>query len=279
MRHWHLIIFRGKSFAHHHQVRSDAAKKYRTQILNIRTNPAADALRAAMLAVGGVHLRSKHNSADQKGAWAIVRAGKAQVLSLVRKSIDAQQATNMPMDKGDVEMILAALLSCTIASVSVIKHGVESTRPHIAHNWIRQMLTAQSLAADESWHELLTSVLSLVDRLGGAPALLRETRVEGDTKPQQMSAFRFLLEQLAIRDVFGCMTTELAPSMLNVAFSPWFFEAEGWSRGDDEWESIERMFGISRGMVDVIARVSIVLHLALIVGRSSVGGPWRSRVW
>ena len=126
-------------------------------------------------------------------------------------------------------------------------------------------LTTQSLAADESWHELLTSVLSLVDRLGGAQALMREGRHAHDPlhgaldgkMHVHMTSFRFLLEQLAIRDVFGCMTTELAPSMLNVAFSPWFFEAEGWSRGDDEWESIERMFGISRGMVDVIARVSI----------------------
>lgn len=54
-----------------------------------------------------------------------------------------------------------------------------------------------------------------------------------------------MLEQLAIRDVFGCMTTQLPPSILNIAFSPWFFEAEQWSYGDDEWESVERMFGES----------------------------------
>lgn len=87
------------------------------QTLIISVNPAADALRAAILAVGAVHLRFTHDSSDQKGAWAIVRASKAKVLSLVRRSIDSQQATNTPMDKGDVEMILAALLSCTIASV------------------------------------------------------------------------------------------------------------------------------------------------------------------
>jgi hypothetical protein len=52
------------------------------------------------------------------------------------------------------------------------------------------------------------------------------------------------------------MTTEMVPTILNTAFSPWFFEAEGWSKGDHEWESVERMFGISRGMVDLIARVS-----------------------
>lgn len=69
------------------------------------------------------------------------------------------------------------------------------------------------------------------------------------------------MEQLAIRDVFGCMTTELAPSILQDAFTPWFFEAESWSRTDLEWESVERMFGISRGMVDMIARVSRLISV------------------
>lgn len=83
-------------------------------------------------------------------------------------------------------------------------------------------------------------MLALVDRLGGASNLIREGTHE------HLSSFRFFLEQLAIRDVFGCMTTQMSPSILNVAFSPWFFEAEGWSNRDDEWESVERMFGALR---------------------------------
>lgn len=114
----------------------------------------------------------------------------------------------------------------------------------------RPALTRQSLAADEAWHSLLTSVLSLITRMGGAQALLV------DSPRDHLSPSRFVLEQLAIRDVFGCMTTELAPSILRDAFTPWFFEAESWSRCENEWESIERMFGMSRGMVDLIARVS-----------------------
>jgi hypothetical protein len=51
------------------------------------------------------------------------------------------------------------------------------------------------------------------------------------------------MEQLATRDVFGCLTTGVAPTFLSTAFSPWFFECETWSAADDEWESVERMFG------------------------------------
>jgi len=88
--------------------------------------------------------------------------------------------------------------------------------------------------------------------MGGAQSLLR------DAPRDHLSPARFVLEQLAIRDVFGCMTTEAAPTILRDAFTPWFFEAESWSRTDQEWESVERMFGISRGMVDLIARVRIL---------------------
>lgn len=88
-----------------------------------------------------------------------------------------------------------------------------------------------------------------------------------DSPRDHLSPSRFVLEQLAIRDVFGCMATELAPSILRDAFTPWFFEAESWSRSENEWESIERMFGMSRGMVDLIARVSCCLssHLTPVV--------------
>lgn len=87
---------------------------------DLRTSPAADALRAAMLAVGAVHMRYRHDSTDQAGAWNVVRVAKAKVLGLVRQRIDAQEAASSALDKGDVELMIAALLSCTIASVRVI---------------------------------------------------------------------------------------------------------------------------------------------------------------
>lgn len=102
----------------------------------------------------------------------------------------------------------------------------------------------------------------MVERLGGAQVLLQEGSQE------QLSSFRFFLEQLAVRDVFGCMTTQQAPRLLDTAFSPWFLEAEQWSRGDHEWESVERMFGISRGMVGFMARVSSSRATALTVSRA-----------
>ncbi|WVQ66371.1 uncharacterized protein L199_004551 [Kwoniella botswanensis] len=185
------------------------------------TNPAADALRSAILAVGGVHLTYSTNPNDQAAAWRITKSSKVKVMNLIRQTLEDKDGKPKVLEKENIELVLAALLSCTIAS---------------------------SLAADDSWHHLLSSVLSLIDQLGGAQNILQ------DAPRDRLSPYRFFMEQLAIRDVFGCMTTELAPSILQDAFTPWFFEAESWSRSDFEWESVERMFGISRGMVDMISR-------------------------
>lgn len=64
-------------------------------------------------------MRYRHDPTDQQGAWNIVRVAKTKVLGLVRQRIDAQEAANCALEKGDVELMIAALLSCTIASVRI----------------------------------------------------------------------------------------------------------------------------------------------------------------
>ncbi|TYJ57772.1 hypothetical protein B9479_001382 [Cryptococcus floricola] len=198
-------------------------------------NPAADALRIAMLAVGSVHLHYTTHPNSQAIANKICKSAKDKVLSMVKQTLQDQDGRPKQLSHDDMELVLGALLSCTIAS---------------------------SLAADDSWHHLLSSVLILIDQLGGPENILR------DAPRDRISPCRFFMEQLAIRDVFGCMTTELAPSILQDAFSPWFFTAQTWSRTDLEWESVERMFGISRGMVDLIAR-----SCGLIAAVRALGKP------
>jgi hypothetical protein len=79
--------------------------------------PACDALRAAILAVGAVHLRHIHFPKDKAAASKVARGSISKVLDLVRQVIDAQTPSK-PLENQDIEFIMAALLSCTIASVS-----------------------------------------------------------------------------------------------------------------------------------------------------------------
>jgi hypothetical protein len=71
-----------------------------------------------MLAVGAVHLRYVSNPDDQEGAWRITRTTRPRVLELVRCALEAPDGTPKSIDKTEVELVLAALLSCIIASVS-----------------------------------------------------------------------------------------------------------------------------------------------------------------
>lgn len=71
-----------------------------------------------MLAVGAVHLRYVSNPNDQEGAWRITQATRPRVLELVRCALEGPDGTPKTVDKTEVELVLAALLSCTIASVS-----------------------------------------------------------------------------------------------------------------------------------------------------------------
>lgn len=95
----------------------------------------------------------------------------------------------------------------------------------------------QSLSGDDAWGEVLSAAINHVDSQGGAQALLRRG------SRTRLSPYRFCLEQLAIRNTVGCLTTGMAPTVLNIPFLPWFFEAEGWSCNEGERESVEIMFG------------------------------------
>jgi len=84
---------------------------------------------------------------------------------------------------------------------------------------------------------MLTGAVRLVDRSGGADKLV--ARCPKD----QFSPTRFVLEQLAVRDVVACMTLGRRPSIIKQPFEPWFFEIERHSAREVEWESVERQFG------------------------------------
>lgn len=63
------------------------------------------------------------------------------------------------------------------------------------------------------------------------------------------------MDELVTRDVFGSMATGTAPVFLASGFEPWFLEAE------DGAEDMHSMFGMSRGMIDFLARVSGFDHV------------------
>jgi hypothetical protein len=72
-----------------------------------------------MLAVGGVHLQYCHNPKDQAAALRITQMAKKKVLQLVGLTIRDAEGRDRAVAQSETELVMAALLSCTIASVRV----------------------------------------------------------------------------------------------------------------------------------------------------------------
>ena len=124
------------------------------------------------------------------------------------------------------------------------------------------------------WSENFEYAIRLVSKRGGPQAVL-------SSDPTNFTR-RFLLENLTTHDIFsksrigtrssgggnlrvdgpllyftGCFITQKEPVLMD-RFDPWWYSCIETSSRSWEWESVERTFGISRGMVDFIARVSVI---------------------
>ncbi|BEJ10616.1 hypothetical protein CspHIS471_0100380 [Cutaneotrichosporon sp. HIS471] len=198
-------------------------------------SPSSDALRIALLAVGAVRLRYADDPSNQQAAQRIAGDARRKALKLLDPILrEPEKYMN------EIESTLAAMLSCIVAC---------------------------TLAADNTWEDTLVMAVRLIDRLGGAQMVVSLSLKD------QYSVTRFVLEQLAVRDVVACMTLGRRPSIIRQPFEPWFFEIERWSHREVEWESVERLFGVTRGMVDVMARACSLIGTARETqALQSVGG-------
>jgi hypothetical protein len=160
--------------------------------------------------VGAVRLRYADDPDNQRAAQRIAGDARRKIMKLLEPILREPEKY-----MSEIEGALAAMLSCIVAC---------------------------TLAADNTWEETLITAVRLIGRLGGAQ------KVVALSLKDQYSVTRFVLEQLAVRDVIACMTLGRRPSIIRQPFEPWFFEIERWSGREVEWESVERLFGKSAVM-------------------------------
>lgn len=101
--------------------------------------------------------------------------------------------------------------------------------------------------ADKSWKQNLDFAIRMMYKRGGPAALLAEDPVNFGR--------RFVIEQLTTTDVFSTFTTGEEPLLLGEN-APWWFEFDKTAVSDWQWEAYERQFGMSREMLELVARVS-----------------------
>ncbi|TIA90311.1 hypothetical protein E3P99_01623 [Wallemia hederae] len=127
------------------------------------------------------------------------------------------------------------------------------------------------LSASQDWRQSMNVALALVAKLGGPPAMLGMDRnapgasrkkIDEATK-KSLLIRRTFLEELTAHEVFACLTTGDTPQLIGNDSAWWWFEMMNVdSITPDKYdggESFERSYGMSRTMLDIIAR-SCRLH-------------------
>ncbi|ODN79823.1 hypothetical protein, variant [Cryptococcus amylolentus CBS 6039] len=190
------------------------------------TNSAASAaVRMSMLSTGVAHFT--HETSDAVGpaelgvGWEGQRKKLKELGNKFKRAALANITLAAKVETGD-EQLDSILAACTLVCIRDV------------------------ISADSSWRDNLEFALSLISKKGGPQAMLQG--------PGYSFTRRYLLENLATHDVFSSFVTGKEPSLLGNSDS-WWFDSVETSQTRWEWESVERSFGISRAMVDLMARI------------------------
>ncbi|WVQ99110.1 hypothetical protein IAU59_006242 [Kwoniella sp. CBS 9459] len=200
-----------------------------TPLKLLDTNSAASAaIRMSMLSVGIAHFA--HETKDTVGP---ARLGpdwenQRQKLKEMGKKFKKAALSNVTLaarGEASPDQIDSILAACTLLCIRDV------------------------ISADPSWRDNLEFALNLVGRKGGPQAMLSGSGYSFTR--------RYLLENLATHDVFASFITGKEPAVLG-NYDTWWFDSVETSQTRWEWESVERSFGVSRAMVDLVARIAVL---------------------
>ncbi|WVQ84847.1 hypothetical protein IAT38_007004 [Cryptococcus sp. DSM 104549] len=214
-----------------------------TPLKLLDTNSAASAaIRMSMLSAGVAHFT--HETADAVSKEELGRHWEAQRQTLKEmgnkfKKAALSNITLAARSETSPEQIDSILAACTLLCIRDV------------------------ISADPTWRDNLEFAINLINKKGGPQAMLNG---QGYSFTR-----RYLLENLATHDVFASFITGKEPAMLG-NYDSWWFDSVETSQTRWEWESVERSFGISRAMVDLVARIAGLDSQKRRLGVSLKGG-------
>ncbi|OCF59004.1 hypothetical protein L486_03502 [Kwoniella mangroviensis CBS 10435] len=205
-----------------------------TPVKLLDTNSAASAaIRMSMLSTGIAHFIHETGSSLKntelavmlgKGQWERMR-GKLKEISGKFKKAALSNITLAASSERSPDQVDSILAACTLLCIRDV------------------------ISADPTWRDNLEFALNLITKKGGPQVMLQGS--------EYTFTRRYLLENLATHDVFASFITGKEPSMLG-NYDSWWFDSVETSQTRWEWESVERSFGISRAMVDLVARITVL---------------------
>ncbi|WVW79258.1 hypothetical protein I302_101225 [Kwoniella bestiolae CBS 10118] len=116
---------------------------------------------------------------------------------------------------------------------------------------------SQVMLVSTHWKEAYNLGLKVIKLRGGAIKLLEDAK---KISLDHLNKTRTLLENLAIIDVWHCLASGAAPTLLEKEFQPWWFDFAEQVTDSTHPDSFQFVCGMDRGMLEVVNRVNILVH-------------------
>ncbi|KDQ53454.1 hypothetical protein JAAARDRAFT_136956 [Jaapia argillacea MUCL 33604] len=193
------------------------------------SDPSTEALRMALLGVAAVHQSFLLGRSGVTPGGATEMMQLANLYRMKARQLLASACTTIEGTQSDAS--LGA--SLTIALIDIFTGG---------HHWMRNLDLAKTLVNT---------------RGGPAVMLARNGTVSKPGCVTGASRARLMLEILAIYEIFGCLATGQPPVLLAPETSSW------WHDQSNASSFVENVFGISRALVPLLARVTSLASRSL----------------
>ncbi|KAG8721759.1 hypothetical protein FRC09_007418 [Ceratobasidium sp. 395] len=203
-------------------------------------SPATEALRLSLLGVGAIH----------------------QAYLLVRSTGSGPEAALVKMSNGGaaddlMNLAISYRLQAT-KCLALACQSFEGTGSDAALGASVTIALIDIFAGGYSWQSNMTLAKTLVSLRGGPGAIVASNQPtrKSNRNGVTVSPARLLLEILTVYEVCGSFTSNEPPQLLGPGNSDWWL-----SEDSDNYHSysIENVFGMSRRMVELMARVSTLV--------------------
>ncbi|WWC73170.1 uncharacterized protein I206_107136 [Kwoniella pini CBS 10737] len=226
-----------------------------------------DSFFLSIISIAAVHRSSMFLQMEKKyiqqppvGRWGVPPLpsssdppNKSQIISLRNTGISSSKAA---IELGKIALNLKLSASNTEGDITLATTELKTVADVILTS-IVCICISQVMLVSQAWKEAYNLGLQVIKLRGGPPKMLEEAKT---MSADSLDRTRTLLENLAIIDVWHCLASGTAPSLLEKEFQPWWFDFSDQITDAEHPDSFQFICGMDRGMLEVVNRINILVY-------------------
>ncbi|WWC64098.1 uncharacterized protein I303_106705 [Kwoniella dejecticola CBS 10117] len=232
------------------------------------TSMEKDSFFLSIISIAAVHRSSMFLQLEKKylhqppiGRWGVPPLpsssdppNKSQIVSLRNTGISSSKAA---IELGKIALNLKLATASNEDENGVIASAELKNVADVILTSIVCICISQVMLVSKEWKEAYNLGLQVIKLRGGALKMLEEAK---NVSSDSLNRTRTLLENLAIIDVWHCLASGAAPTLLEKEFQPWWFDFADQIADAEHPDSFQYLCGMDRGMLEVVNRVNILVH-------------------